>query len=67
MKNNKLTTRQFYDILFVNPTPVQGGGRFLAPYQKMAITPNNNLEEPKLRTLINANANKQLICNIVIS
>ena len=49
-------------------TPVQGGRFLPPPYQKMAITPkNNNLEEPKLRTLINANANKQLICNFVIS
>ena len=35
-------------IIFINPTPVGGGG-FRPPYQRMAITPkNNDPKEPKL-------------------
>ena len=51
-KNEKVKTFPIISFLYVmglNPTPVQGGGCFLPPYQKFAITPKNNvLEEPKL-------------------
>ena len=40
--NNSIVLKLF------NPTPV-GGGSFLPPYRKMAITPkNNDPKEPKL-------------------